>query len=70
MLTLRLIVVLKSLILFFQGITVKAVCSNENKEKIIVARILSGGLADNFGKKFLFTTIIGLLFLIIEDLKP
>ena len=30
----------------------KAVQGNEfNKERIIVARILSGGLADNFGEK-------------------
>lgn len=34
------------------GITVKAVHSDENKEKIIVARILSGGLADNFASLF------------------
>ena len=33
-----------------QGITVKAVNDTENSERIIVARILSGGLAHTFGK--------------------
>jgi len=33
-----------------QGITVKAVKDSENSERIIVARILSGGLAHTFGR--------------------
>lgn len=41
-----------------QGITVKAVRSDGNTERIIVARILSGGLADTFGEENLFFILI------------
>ena len=34
-----------------QGITVKAVKKSDDSVRILVARILSGGLADNFGEK-------------------
>ena len=33
-----------------QGITVKTVKNDEHSERIVVARILSGGLADTFGE--------------------
>lgn len=42
---------LHSILYLVQGITVKALRNGENTERIIVARILSGGLVDTFGER-------------------
>ena len=41
----------KPFIRTLQGITVKAVKNSDDNVRILVARILRGGLADNFGEK-------------------